>query len=34
MIQERKIKTENVKKSQRQTSLKIENLGKRSGIID
>jgi predicted nucleic acid-binding Zn-ribbon protein len=33
-IQDLKIGIETVKKSQRETTLAIENLGKRSGVID
>ena len=33
-IQDLKMEIEIIKKSQRETSLKIENLGKRSGFID
>ena len=33
-IQDLEMETETIKKSQRETTLKIENLGKRSGVID
>ena len=33
-IQNLKIEIETIKKSQRETILEIENLGKRSGVID
>jgi chaperonin cofactor prefoldin len=33
-IQDLKIEIETIKKSQRETNLKIENLGKRSGVTD
>ena len=33
-IQDLKVEIETIKKSQRETTLEIENLGKRSGIID
>ena len=33
-IQDLKIEVETIKKSQRETTLEIENLGKRSGGID
>ena len=33
-IQDIKTETETIKKSQRETTLEIENLGKRSGLID
>jgi hypothetical protein len=33
-FQELKMEIETIKKSQRETTLKIENLGKRSGVID
>jgi uncharacterized coiled-coil protein SlyX len=33
-IQDLKMKIETIKKSQRETTLELENLGKRSGIID
>jgi predicted nucleic acid-binding Zn-ribbon protein len=33
-IQDLKMETETIKESQRETSMEIENLGKRSGIID
>jgi prefoldin subunit 5 len=33
-IQDLKIEVETIKKSQRETTLKIENLGKKSGAID
>jgi prefoldin subunit 5 len=33
-IQDLKMEIETIKKSQRETILKIENLGKRSGDID
>ena len=32
-IQDLKMKIETIKKSQRDTTLEIENLGKRSGVI-
>ena len=32
--QDLKIKIETIKKSQREKTLEIENLGKRSGVID
>jgi uncharacterized coiled-coil protein SlyX len=34
IIQDLKMEIETIKKSQRETTLEIENLGKRSGIID
>jgi hypothetical protein len=34
MIQDLKMEIETIKKSQRETTLEIENLGKRSGVID
>ena len=33
-IQDLKMKIETIKKSQRETTPKLENLGKRSGVID
>ena len=33
-IQDLKMEIETIKKSQRETTLKLENLGKRSGVID
>jgi hypothetical protein len=33
-IQNLKMEVESIKKSQRETILEIENLGKRSGVID
>jgi prefoldin subunit 5 len=33
-IQDLKMEIESIKKSQRETTLEIENLGKRSGVID
>ena len=33
-IQDRKVEVETVKKTQMETNLEIENLGKRSGITD
>jgi DNA anti-recombination protein RmuC len=33
-IQDLKMELETIKKSQRETSLELENLGKRSGVID
>ena len=33
-IQDLKVEVETIKKSQSKTSLKIENLGKNSGVID
>jgi cell division protein FtsL len=33
-IQDLKMEIETIKKSQRETDLEIENLGKRSGVID
>ena len=33
-IQNLKMKIETIKKSQRETILELENLGKRSGVID
>jgi len=33
-IQNLKTKIETIKKSQRETTLEIENLGKRSGVIE
>ena len=33
-IQDLKMEVETIKKSQRKTMLEIENLGKRSGVID
>jgi predicted nucleic acid-binding Zn-ribbon protein len=33
-IQDLKMEMETIKKSQRETTLEIENLGKRSGVID
>ena len=32
-IQDLKVEIETVKKSQRETALELENLGKRSGVI-
>jgi hypothetical protein len=34
IIQDLKMEIETIKKSQRKTTLVIENLGKRSGVID
>ena len=34
IIQDLKMEVETIKKSQRETTLEIENLGKRSGVID
>ena len=34
IIQYLKMEIETMKKSQRETTLEIENLGKRSGVID
>jgi prefoldin subunit 5 len=34
IIQYLKMEIETINKSQRETTLKIENLGKRSGVID
>ena len=34
IIQDLKIEVETIKKTQRETSLEIENLGKKSGAID
>ena len=34
IIQDLKMEIETVKKSQRETALELENLGKRSGVID
>jgi hypothetical protein len=34
IIQDLKLKTNTIRKSQRETTLEIENLGKRSGVID
>jgi hypothetical protein len=34
IIQDPKMERETMKKSQRETTLEIENLGKRSGVID
>ena len=34
IIQDLKMEIETIKKSQRETTLKLENLGKRSGVID
>jgi hypothetical protein len=34
IIQDLKTEVETIKKSQRKTTLEIENLGKRSGVID
>jgi prefoldin subunit 5 len=33
-IQDLKMEIETIKKSQRETTLEIENLGKKSGLID
>ena len=33
-IQDLKMEVETIKKSQRETTLELENLGKRSGVID
>ena len=33
-IQDLKMKVETIKKTQRETTLEIENLGKKSGTID
>jgi prefoldin subunit 5 len=33
-IQDLKMEIETIKKSQRKTNLELENLGKRSGVID
>ena len=33
-IQDLKIEIKTIKKSQRETTLEVENLGKRSGVID
>jgi uncharacterized protein YlxW (UPF0749 family) len=33
-IQDLNMEVETIKKSQRETTLKIENLGKKSGVID
>jgi cell division protein FtsL len=33
-IQDLKMEIETIKKSQKETTLEIENLGKRSGVID
>ena len=33
-IQDLKVEVKAIKKSQRETTLEIENLGKRSGVID
>jgi predicted nucleic acid-binding Zn-ribbon protein len=33
-IQDLKMEIETIKKSQRETTLEIENLGKRSGVIE
>jgi DNA anti-recombination protein RmuC len=33
-IQELKMELETIKKSQRETTLELENLGKRSGVIE
>ena len=33
-IQDLKMETETIKHSQRETTLELENLGKRSGVID
>jgi predicted nucleic acid-binding Zn-ribbon protein len=33
-IQDLKMEVETIKKSQRETTLEIENLGKRPGVID
>ena len=34
IIQDLKLEIETIKKSQEETTLELENLGKRSGIID
>ena len=34
IIQDLKMEIETIKKSQRKTALELENLGKRSGVID
>ena len=34
IIQDLKMEVETIKKSQRETTLEIEHLGKRSGVID
>jgi len=34
IIQELKMEIETIKKAQRETTLEVENLGKRSGVID
>ena len=34
MVQELKMELETIKKSQREATLELENLGKRSGVID
>jgi hypothetical protein len=33
-IQDLKLEIETIKKSQKQTTLQLENLGKRSGVTD
>ena len=33
-IQDLKMEIETIKKSQKETTLELENLGKRSGVID
>ena len=33
-IQDLKMEIETIRKSQRETALQLENLGKRSGVID
>jgi predicted nucleic acid-binding Zn-ribbon protein len=33
-IQDLKMEIETIKKSQRETTMEIENLGKRSGVVD
>ena len=33
-IQDLKVEIETIKKPQRETTLELENLGKRSGVID
>ena len=33
-VQEAKMKIETIKKSQRESTLEVENLGKRLGVID
>jgi cell fate (sporulation/competence/biofilm development) regulator YmcA (YheA/YmcA/DUF963 family) len=34
MVQDLKMEIETIKKSQRETVLELENLGKRSGVMD